>query len=45
MLREHMPPAADDTLILMCGPPAMVNSACKPNLEALNHAEERCFAF
>jgi len=45
MLREHMPPAADDTLILMCGPPAMVNSACKPNLEALNHAKERCFAF
>merc|ERR1711920_752839 len=28
MLRESMPSPSDDTVILMCGPPPMINYAC-----------------
>lgn len=45
MLAEHMPPCSPDTLILMCGPPAMINMACVPNLDALGYAKDKQFAF
>jgi len=45
MIREHLPPAGDDTLILMCGPPPMINFACKPALTELQYAEEMQFAY
>jgi len=45
MIHDHLPPAGDDTLVLMCGPPPMINFACKPALEQLHHAEERQFAY
>ena len=45
MLREHMPPAADDTYVFMCGPPPMLKFACRPNLEKLGHPEARVLAF
>jgi len=35
MIKECLPAPADDTLILMCGPPPMIEFACKKNLEAL----------
>ncbi|XP_071955138.1 NADH-cytochrome b5 reductase 3-like [Antedon mediterranea] len=45
MLKATMPPPGDDTLILMCGPPPMINYACQPNLEKLGYAEDRRFAY
>ncbi|MFH4974667.1 hypothetical protein AB6A40_001376 [Gnathostoma spinigerum] len=37
MLENHMPPPGDDTLVLLCGPPPMINFACIPNLEKLSY--------
>eukprot|EP00927_Polykrikos_kofoidii_P064929 TRINITY_DN60736_c0_g1_i1.p1 TRINITY_DN60736_c0_g1~~TRINITY_DN60736_c0_g1_i1.p1 ORF type:complete len:323 (+),score=59.37 TRINITY_DN60736_c0_g1_i1:115-1083(+) len=45
MIKECMPPPADDVLVLMCGPPPMVEFACKRNLEALGYAKERMASF
>lgn len=45
MIKEHLPPPSDDTLILMCGPPPMINFACIPNLEKLGHTPARRFAY
>lgn len=45
MLKEHMPPPGPDTLILMCGPPPMINYACLPNLEKLGYTEDMLFAY
>jgi cytochrome-b5 reductase len=47
MLKEHMPgpPSAKDTLILMCGPPPMIQYACVPNLEKLGFTEEMRFSY
>jgi cytochrome-b5 reductase len=43
MIREHLPTPGDDTFILMCGPPPMINRACLPNLEKVGHT--KFFAF
>lgn len=45
MLGKHMPAPADDTLILMCGPPPMINFACVPNLEKLGYTSDMRFAY
>uniref|UniRef100_A0AAQ4RDT6 NADH-cytochrome b5 reductase n=1 Tax=Gasterosteus aculeatus aculeatus TaxID=481459 RepID=A0AAQ4RDT6_GASAC len=45
MVREHLPPADDDTLILMCGPPPMIQFACNPNLDKIGHSNSRRFTF
>lgn len=45
MIRDHLPPPGEETLILMCGPPPMIQFACLPNLERVGHAKERCFTF
>ncbi|XP_072171809.1 NADH-cytochrome b5 reductase 3-like [Diadema setosum] len=45
MLKAHMPPPGDDTLILMCGPPPMIDYACMPNLEKLGYTKEMRFAY
>lgn len=37
MIKECLPPPSDDVLVLMCGPPPMVEFACKKNLEALGY--------
>lgn len=37
MIKEVLPPPGDDTLVLMCGPPPMIEFACKKNLEALGY--------
>ena len=33
MIRERLPAPGDDTMVLLCGPPPMVEYACRPNLE------------
>uniref|UniRef100_A0A8C5DC96 NADH-cytochrome b5 reductase n=1 Tax=Gouania willdenowi TaxID=441366 RepID=A0A8C5DC96_GOUWI len=45
MVREHLPTPGDDTLILMCGPPPMIQFACNPNLDKVGHSEDRRFSF
>lgn len=37
MIKECMPPPGKDTLVLMCGPPPMIEFACKKNLETLGY--------
>lgn len=45
MVRDHLPPPGDDTLILMCGPPPMIQFACNPNLDKVGHSSSRRFTF
>nr|DBA33806.1 TPA: hypothetical protein GDO54_001437 [Pyxicephalus adspersus] len=45
MIQEHLPPPADDTIILLCGPPAMITLACKPSLDLLGYEENMCFVY
>ncbi|NXU46750.1 NB5R3 reductase, partial [Drymodes brunneopygia] len=45
MIREHLPPAQKDVLILMCGPPPMIQYACIPNLDKLGYAKDMRFSF
>ncbi|XP_076152520.1 NADH-cytochrome b5 reductase 3 [Alosa pseudoharengus] len=45
MVRNHLPPPGDDTLILMCGPPPMIEFACIPNLNKVGHSDTRRFTF
>ncbi|CAG2210830.1 E1.6.2.2 [Mytilus edulis] len=45
MIKDHLPPPDDDTLILMCGPPAMINFACLPNLDKLGYTPKMRFAY
>ncbi|XP_051249181.1 NADH-cytochrome b5 reductase 3 [Dicentrarchus labrax] len=45
MVREHLPPPSEDTLILMCGPPPMIQFACNPNLDKVGHSSSRRFTF
>jgi cytochrome-b5 reductase len=46
MIRENLPPPSEDnTLVLMCGPPPMVNFACKANLKEMNYSTSTMVAF
>lgn len=45
MVREHLPLPSNETLILMCGPPPMIQFACNPNLDKVGHADSRRFTF
>jgi len=45
MVREHLPTPAERTVIFMCGPPPMINFACKPNLAKVGHAESNMHCF
>jgi len=45
MIKEHMPPPGDDTLVFMCGPPPMINFACIPNLDKLGYDPQGRFSY
>ncbi|NWZ01987.1 NB5R3 reductase, partial [Loxia curvirostra] len=45
MIRDHLPPPQNDVLILMCGPPPMIQYACIPNLDKLGYAKDMRFSF
>lgn len=45
MIKECLPPPSESTLVLMCGPPPMVEFACKRNLAALGYANNSMVAF
>jgi len=45
MLKDTMPGAADESVVLMCGPPVMVDRAVRPNLEKLGFDKTQMLAF
>ncbi|XP_068801296.1 NADH-cytochrome b5 reductase 2 isoform X3 [Struthio camelus] len=45
MIRSHLPSPGNETLILMCGPPPMIQFACQPNLDKLGYAKSSTFAY
>ncbi|CAK6442342.1 unnamed protein product [Pipistrellus nathusii] len=45
MIREHLPPPADDVLLLLCGPPPMVQLACHPTLDKLGYSQKMRFTY
>jgi len=45
MVRDHLPTPGPNTYIFCCGPPPMINFACKPNLEKVGHAASRVHCF
>lgn len=45
MIRDNLPAPSSDVLIVLCGPPAMIQNACLPNLDKLGHKKENVFAY
>ncbi|KAJ8395393.1 hypothetical protein AAFF_G00033780 [Aldrovandia affinis] len=45
MIQEHLPGPADDNLVLMCGPPPMIQFACNPNLDKLGYRQSQRFTY
>ncbi|XP_071526265.1 NADH-cytochrome b5 reductase 2-like [Panulirus ornatus] len=45
MISEHLYTPSDDTIVLMCGPPPMINFACIPNLDKLGYSSNMRFAY
>jgi len=45
MIMDCLPPPAADMLVLICGPPPMVEFACKRNLEALGYGKDHMVMF
>eukprot|EP00746_Dinoflagellata_sp_MGD_P166513 gnl/MRDRNA2_/MRDRNA2_96448_c0_seq1.p1 gnl/MRDRNA2_/MRDRNA2_96448_c0~~gnl/MRDRNA2_/MRDRNA2_96448_c0_seq1.p1 ORF type:complete len:324 (-),score=56.46 gnl/MRDRNA2_/MRDRNA2_96448_c0_seq1:148-1119(-) len=45
MIKECLPAPGPDTLVVMCGPPPMIEFACKKNLETLGYPKESQVAF
>lgn len=45
MIREHLPPPGDDVLLLLCGPPPMVQLACHPTLDKLGYSQKMRFTY
>lgn len=45
MIRDHLPVHQEDSAILLCGPPPMINLACLPNLDKIDYPAENRFIF
>jgi len=45
IISGHLPPPGADTLIVMCGPPPMINMACIPALDKLAYSNDLRFAY
>ncbi|KAJ7999909.1 hypothetical protein DPEC_G00199300 [Dallia pectoralis] len=45
MIKEHLPAPSDDNLVLMCGPPPMIQFACNPNLDKLGYLQSQLFVY
>ncbi|CAD5111384.1 DgyrCDS699 [Dimorphilus gyrociliatus] len=45
MIADRLSPPGDETIVLMCGPPPMIDYACKPNLDKLGYKEENRFSY
>ncbi|XP_060831722.1 NADH-cytochrome b5 reductase 3 isoform X2 [Bombus pascuorum] len=45
MIKNYVFPPSPDTIVLMCGPPPMINFACNPNLDKLGYDPKLRFAY
>ncbi|XP_006508011.1 NADH-cytochrome b5 reductase 2 isoform X2 [Mus musculus] len=45
MIKEHLPPPGEDTLILVCGPPPLIQAAAHPSLEQLSYTKDMIFIY
>jgi len=45
MVRDHLPAPSEKTFIFCCGPPPMIEYACKPNLIKCGHTPEKIHCF
>ncbi|MBZ3875330.1 NADH-cytochrome b5 reductase 2, partial [Sciurus carolinensis] len=45
MIKEHLPPPGKTTLILVCGPPPLIQKAAHPNLEKLGYTKDMIFTY
>lgn len=45
MIRDHLFAPTTSTIVLMCGPPPMINYACIPNLDTLEYSQQLRFAY
>lgn len=45
MIKNHLPAPSTDVLVVLCGPPPMIQYACMPNLEKLGHKTQNIFAY
>lgn len=45
MIKDHLPAPSSDVLVVLCGPPPMIQYACMPNLEKLGHKTDNIFAY
>lgn len=45
MIKECLPPPDIEPIIIMCGPPPMVEFACKKNLDTLGYPKKMCHAW
>jgi nitrate reductase (NAD(P)H) len=45
MIVEDLLPASDDTIVVMCGPPVMIEKACHPNLKAAGFQDIHIYEF
>ncbi|XFG07755.1 PREDICTED: NADH-cytochrome b5 reductase 2 isoform X2 [Capra hircus] len=45
MIKEHLPPPGESTLILVCGPPPLIQTAAHPNLKKLGYTKDMIFTY
>jgi len=45
MIEGHLFPPSSDNLVLLCGPPPMINFACTPNLDKLGYSQSMRFSY
>nr|XP_038941103.1 NADH-cytochrome b5 reductase 2 isoform X3 [Rattus norvegicus]XP_038941107.1 NADH-cytochrome b5 reductase 2 isoform X3 [Rattus norvegicus] len=45
MIKEHLPPPGEATLILVCGPPPLIQEAAHPSLEQLGYTKDMIFTY
>lgn len=45
MIKDRLPAPSNDVLVVLCGPPPMIQYACMPNLEKLGHKTDNIFAY
>uniref|UniRef100_A0A8C6RKD7 NADH-cytochrome b5 reductase n=1 Tax=Nannospalax galili TaxID=1026970 RepID=A0A8C6RKD7_NANGA len=45
MIKEHLPPPGKATLILVCGPPPLIQTAAYPSLELLGYTKDMVFTY
>lgn len=45
MIKEHLPPPGKSTLILVCGPLPLIQTAAHPNLKKLGYTKDMIFTY